>query len=468
MHVDDLEGTVSEALARSGFDVEQRVVLEGATGQVYAQDFHVRGPEETMVEIHAEGPADQETVGAFHDAIRDVQAERGVLVAPAGVRPGVDLPDAVACWDVHDLESILDRDLGEPVDPGADEPDSAVLDRVYNRPPLRDDDEEGDDVDDRLEEALGSAEALIDTADGILASGPVTDPDKRAALEGFSEMLESLDDDKEEAPPEFARDDAEPPSDTVFDQDPEAEADDDPDMIVAGEDDPDTSDADEEGGELVPAPDAPPALDGDGDPTPDEDPPDPIADRDDPDDDPLTEGDRVAEPAIDRDQATNLVTGMVHGPMEAGLEHRPCYLYDYRMKMEDETNGHRQTGRVWVDSETLRVQEVPEEIDLVPGEVDHPAQREDKARETVLEALRERNVRKTKVVHDDENVTLVEEEDVRPDVDTIELTAAGVVGRPYWRVTGENGNVVLDGVTGEVVEEHIDDPDTGDGDFMVA
>lgn len=461
MHVDDLEGTVSEALARSGFDVERRVVLEGATGRVYPQDFHVRGPEETMVEIHADGPADQETVGAFHDALRDVQADRGVLVSPAGVRPDVELPDAIDCWTVHELESILDRDLGDPVDPGADEPGSAVLDRVYNRTPRRDDDEETDEVDDRLEEALGSAEALIDTADGILASGPVTDPDKRQTLEGFSEMLESLDDDKEEAPPEFAREDAEPPTDTVFDQDP------DDDMIVAGEEDPDTAD-DEDEAEPDVTPDALPAPTGDDDGAPDDDPPEPREDREGPDDDTGPGGDRVAEPAIDREQATNLVTGMVHGSMEATIEHRPCYLYDYRMKMEDETNGHRRTGRVWVDSETLTVQEVPDEIDLVPGDVDHPAQREDKARETVREALRDRNVRKTKVVHDDENVTLVEEEDVRPDAETIELTAAGVVGRPYWRVAGENGDVLLDGITGEVVEKHIDDPDTGDGDFMVA
>lgn len=446
MHVEDLEGTVSEALARAGFDVEQRVVLEGATGRVYAQDFHVRGPTETMVGIHADGPADQATVGRFHDTIRDVDAAEGILVAPAGIRSGVEIPAGVTLWDVHDLESILDRELDLSLDLAADEPSSAVLDRVYNRTPTRP--AEDDEVQDRLEAALGSAEALVDTADGILASGPVTDPDTRAALEGFSEMLESLDDDKEDAPPEFARDDAEPPKDTVFDRAVDAEP------TGGGEAEPEPpAPAADEGGPLVPTDDAT-----DGDET--EDRPDPDADGD--------AGDRVAEPTVGREQATNLVTGMVHGPMEASLEHRPCYLYDYRMKMEDETNGHRQTGRIWVDSETLTVQEVPEGIDLVAGDVGHPAQREDKAREQALEALRERNVRKTKVVHDDDNVTLVEEEDVRPEAETIELTPAGVVGRPYWRVAGENGEVVLDGITGEVVDEQTDDPDTGDGDFMVA
>lgn len=439
MHVDDLESVVAEALKRRGLDASRRVVLEGDTGQVYAQDFHVRGPDETMVRVHADGPATDEVVGRFHDALRDVGLADGLLIVPQGVAGDVELPDAVTVWDVHDLEAIMQRDLSWSIDAAAPEPRSAVLGRVYNEIHERSDRPDGG-FEPRLREALDSAEALIETADGILEQGPVEDPDTRDALEGFSDMLENLDDEKEE---EAAFERADDPRFPDPDPDPSLPApgaDDEESFVTRAMDieEAETDDGEASGADV---------LDEDADP----------------------DIDRVAEPKIGADQAQNLVTGLVHGPMTAELIHQSHYLYAYRLKLEDEANGHRQEGRIWVHSETLDVADVPDDVELVPGDVDHPAQREDKARDRAREELRERNVRKTKVICDDDNVTLIEEENVRPDPDTIQLDLEGVVGRPFWRIAGENGEALLDALRGQVVEEDVEEDDTGDGgDFMVA
>lgn len=450
----DLEDVVTRALDRAGHHVERRVVLEGVTGEVYAQDFHVTGPRETLVWLHPDGPADADVVGRVLDATRDVGLDAALLVAPHGVVTDVELPDRVIAWDVQDLERMLDVDLPWAIHPAAIERASAPLDRVYNRMPAGRPEapELRPDLEDELREALESAEALTSAADGILEMGPVTDQDTADALEGFSRILEELDDEKEED-----RDLPFEPS--KLPELPARDGDELPDPAdgsgAAGDEDDDPEPLTDEGflDRL---------LDVDEEPTPTD-----ISDAL-----PGTDADEDAEvrdlvkPVIAAEQASNLVAGMVHGSMRTDLTHVPFYLYTYSMKLEDETNGHRENGRVWVHTGTLEVQEVPEDVVFETGEIDHPAQREDKAREKARRMLLAEHVRKTRVIADDEHVTLIEEEDVHPDPDSLDITLEGTVGKPHWRVAGDNGDVLVDAIVGEIVESNLRDDDH-DGDVMV-
>lgn len=582
----DLQDVLSKAISRAGHRCARHVVLEGGTGRVYPQDFHVTGPAETMVQIHHPGPAGPDDVGRLHDAMRDVGVPRGLLVAPEGIDEEAEVPDGIETWTVHDLERILDVDLPWSVGPSAPEPETAPLDRVYNRVPRPDRRARSPEVPSELRDALRSAEALISAADGILDMGPITDPKTQDALEGFSRILEDLDDDKEDdhAMPfdaDEVRDADDPdllgraraaadadadadadPSDEDAVQDPKPGTDDGakdpgpatpdggpnldpepgrlqgaadpepdpdpdptPDLERDLEPEPDALDEDpepylepgtpEEALDLDPQPE-PDALDEATDPDPEPGTPQEVAD---PDADPEPsakrdagaqspakddgEGDRgdegedtpphgflsraidmaqdrmrdrdeapdagagptdedtrdLVRPAIDADQATNLVAGLVHGDMTTSLSHVPYYLYKFSMKMEDETNGHREHGRVWVHTGTLEVEEVPDDLSFEEGEVGHAAQREDKARSRARDALLKRHRRRTKVVHDDAHVTLVETEDVTPDPDSLDVELVGTVGKPYWRVTGDNGEAVVDAVVGSIVESNLDDGD---------
>ncbi|MDX1611452.1 MAG: hypothetical protein R3185_03720, partial [Candidatus Thermoplasmatota archaeon] len=141
---------------------------------------------------------------------------------------------------------------------------------------------------------------------------------------------------------------------------------------------------------------------------------------------------------------------------EATLELLPFHAFAYACDLTSE-NGQTKpaSGQLWVSAQTGQAVEVPE-VDLVEDlpcsfvklepEVD-----EAQAAEAVGVHLEEALVVRDEVRNEFGESAIIERVEFTPDLDTVRVKRLGFVHVPRWKVTGQNGTIFVDAVTGELI-----------------
>ncbi len=168
------------------------------------------------------------------------------------------------------------------------------------------------------------------------------------------------------------------------------------------------------------------------------------------------------------EQARHLIRDQISNVERAGLVLQPVWIFDYECDLLIEGTLRSETafGRIEVHGTSRVVTALEEE--LAPAPLVHlpegmaPEERPLRtSRERALQEARQEvvaaNTRVVQVLMDDpeDNFTVSEKKRVEPRPDHVRLTCLGTFHRPIWRLSGVNGNVELDAVSGEIVTQQL-------------
>ncbi len=171
---------------------------------------------------------------------------------------------------------------------------------------------------------------------------------------------------------------------------------------------------------------------------------------------------------IDLDQARHLVRQQLSAVERAGLVLQPVWIIDYEcdLLIEGTLRSETVSGCIEVHGTSRMVTQL--EGDVTPGPLVYlpdgmePEERPLRtSRERALSQAHQAIVAAhTRVVqvqsHDPEdNFTVSEKKRVEPRPDHVRLKCRGTFHRPLWRLSGVNGTVEVDAVTGDVMNQQL-------------
>lgn len=180
-------------------------------------------------------------------------------------------------------------------------------------------------------------------------------------------------------------------------------------------------------------------------------------------------------PRIDPQQAARSVQGRLFAVDKAELLLQPVHLFDYQCDLLVEGSLQYDTveGRLEVHGTSKAVQDVdplhldPAKVRPLPADLAGRAEQKtlrvkpDAARDRVRDHLLETHTRTVEIEtgDPDEDYSITERKKVAPRPDQIRIDPLGVVLRPFWRLLGPNGAMLVDAIEGRVVEESLKSPD---------
>ncbi len=168
------------------------------------------------------------------------------------------------------------------------------------------------------------------------------------------------------------------------------------------------------------------------------------------------------------EQARHLVRDQIANVERAGLILQPVWIFDYEcdLLVGGTLRSETTIGRIEVHATSREVRPIddpiaPEPLRHLPVGID-PEERplrtsQERALQEARQAVVAANTRVVQVQSDDpeDNFTVSEKKRVEPRPDHVRLTCLGTFHRPLWRLSGVNGSVELDAVTGELATQQL-------------
>ena len=166
----------------------------------------------------------------------------------------------------------------------------------------------------------------------------------------------------------------------------------------------------------------------------------------------------VLKPKLTLDEAL-IISRRDLSNVQCKLQYVPYYVFPYECEVSsnDGKSLEHINGKLAINALTNDVYEWNENVDTT-DKLEDPSLRlnprigEEGAKTRIIKAVMEINTKTIETVDDSDAVTIIEKKRVRPKSDAISLGEQATAYLPVWCAEGNNGQMIIDATSGEVMK----------------